>query len=326
MPRAVVVRAFGSPEGFTIEERDPGAPGRDEVRVRIHAAGVSFVDVLIAEGRYQLKPPLPFVPGSEVAGIIEAVGENVPSSRIGERVCAAAFGSAFSEVAVVAASQASRIPETMSFEEASVFRVSYATAYHALAHRGSLQRGEIVCVLGAAGAVGYAAVQIGKALGATVIASASSPEKRAFALSGGADHAIDSNADDWRAQVKAASNDHGLDVVVDPVGDRFSEPAFRSLSWNGRHLVIGFAGGQIPKLATNLALLKGASLVGVDIRQFGIREPQNAAMLMPAITALYEAGRIRPPVASTYSIDGFAEAMLEAKAGRTAGRVVIRMR
>ncbi len=217
------------------------------------------------------------------------------------------------------------IPDAMSFEQASVFRVSYATAYHALVQRARLKAGEVLCVLGAAGAVGYASIQIGKALGATVIASASTKEKRDFALSGGADHAIDSNADDWRAQVKEASGGHGLDVVIDPLGDRFTEPAFRSLAWNGRHLVIGFAAGQIPKLPTNLALLKGASLIGVDIRQLGIFEPEMSEANIPALFDLYTAGHLRPPVASIYPLDRFADAMHEAKAGQSAGRVVIRM-
>jgi NADPH2:quinone reductase len=323
--RAVVVHAFGPPDSHAIEERDPGTPGPGKIRMRTHAAGVSFVDVLVAEGKYQLQPPLPFVPGSEFAGVIEAVGEGVDPARIGERVCGSAFGAAVAEAAVIPAKMAIPIPDAMSFEEASVFRVSYATAYHALVQCGRIEAGEMLCVLGAAGAVGYAAIQIGKALGATVIASASTEEKRAFAKAGGADHVVDSNAEDWRAQVKAMSGDHGLDVVIDPLGDRFTEPAFRSLAWKGRHLVIGFAAGQIPKLPTNLALLKGASLIGVDIRQLGIFEPDVSEGNIPALFDLYRAGHLRPPVASTYPLDRFVEAMEEAKAGQTAGRVVIRM-
>ena len=323
--RAVVVHAFGEPESFSLEERDPGHPGPGKIRMKVHAAGVSFVDVLVAEGKYQLQPPLPFVPGSEFAGVIEAVGEGVDPARIGQRVCGSGFGAAVAEAAVIPAKLALPIPDAMSFEQASVFRVSYATAYHALVQRARLKAGEVLCVLGAAGAVGYASIQIGKALGATVIASASTKEKRDFALSGGADHAIDSNADDWRAQVKEASGGHGLDVVIDPLGDRFTEPAFRSLAWNGRHLVIGFAAGQIPKLPTNLALLKGASLIGVDIRQLGIFEPEMSEANIPALFDLYTAGHLRPPVASIYPLDRFADAMHEAKAGQSAGRVVIRM-
>lgn len=324
--RAVIVNVFGPPEAHSLQEHDPGAPGHGEVRMRNHAAGVSFVDVLVAEGQYQLQPPLPFVPGSEFAGVIEAVGEGVDPARVGERVCGSAFGAAFAESAVIPAKMAVVIPDTMSFAEAAVFRVSYATAYHALVQRGRLQTGEVLAVLGAAGAVGYAAVQIGVALGATVIASASTPEKRAFAVRGGAHHAVDPNADDWRAQVKALSGDHGLDVVVDPLGDRFTEPAFRSLAWNGRHLVIGFAAGQIPKLPVNLALLKGASLIGVDIRQFGMFEPGVADANISALLDLYTAGHLKPPVVSTYPLDRFVDAMREAKAGNTAGRVVIQMR
>jgi NADPH:quinone reductase len=324
--RAVIVHAFGPPESFALEPHDPGAPGPGKVRLAVHAAGMSYVDVLVAAGQYQLQPPLPFIPGSEFAGVIEAVGEGVSPDRIGERVCGSAFGAAIAEAAVIPDKLALALPDAMSFEEAAIFRVSYATAYNALVQRGQLKAGEVLCVLGAAGAVGYAAIQIGKALSATVIASASSEEKRAFALAGGADHAVDSNAPDWRAAVKAASGGHGLDVVFDPLGDRFTEPAFRSLAWGGRHLVIGFAAGAIPKLPTNLALLKGASLIGVDVRQLGIFEPELSEQNVQALFELYRAGKLRPAVTKVFPLEGYAEAMNEARGGKTAGRVVIKIR
>ena len=324
-PRAVLARAFGPPESFSLEAHDPGPPGPGAVRISVRAAGVGFVDVLVALGQYQLKPPLPFVPGSEFAGVIEAVGPGVDPSRIGERVCATAFGAAFAEAATVPAKLARTMPAGMSFAEGAVFLVSYATAYHALVQRGRLARGETLLVLGAAGAVGTAAVQLGKILGATVIASASTPEKRALAQSCGADAVIDSGAADWREQVKSTNGGRGVDVVLDPIGGEATERAFRSLAWNGRHLVIGFAQGTIPKLPTNLALLKGAALVGVDIRQMGQFEPELAAANLDALFRLYGDGYLRPPIGQTYRLEEFAVAMAAARLDNTAGRIVLTM-
>lgn len=325
-PRAVLVRAFGGPESFNVEPHDPGIPGPGKLRMAIYAAGISYVDVLVAQGLYQLKPPLPFVPGSEFAGIVEAVGEGVDPARVGERVCGSAFGAAMGEIAVIPAKMALPIPDTMSFEEASIFRVSYATAYHALVQRGTLKAGETLLVLGAGGAVGYAAIQLGKALGAKVIGSASSDTKRSLALKGGADAVVDSRSETWRDNVKAANDGRPVDVVIDPIGASATEPAFRSLAWNGRHLVIGFAGGSIPKLPTNLALLKGASLIGVDVRQFGDFEPEAAEANVVALFDLYRAGKLQPPIGQTYKLDQFAQAMRAASAGENAGRIVITMR
>jgi NADPH2:quinone reductase len=323
--RAVTVEQFGDPETYTIEHRDPGEPGPGKLRLRIHAAGVSYVDVLVAQGLYQLKPPLPFVPGSEFAGIVEAVGEGVDPARIGERVMASGFGAAFADTAIIPAKLALPIPDAMDFVTASIFRVSYATIYYALVQRGSIRPGETVVVLGAGGAVGYAAVEVAKAMGARVIASASSAAKRDLALKGGADAAVDSGSATWREDVKAANNGKPVDIVVDPVGGDATEPAFRSLAWNGRHLVIGFAGGYIPKLPTNLALLKGASLIGIDVRQFGEYEPEAATANLSALLDLYCAGKLHPPIARTYPLDQFATAMADAKSGTLAGRVVLTM-
>jgi NADPH2:quinone reductase len=325
IPRSVVVEAFGEPQTFSLKPRDPGAPGPGKVRLRVHAAGVSYVDVLVAEGLYQLKPPLPFVPGSEFAGVIEAVGEGVDPARVGQRVMASGMGAAFGEAAVVRADSAIPMPEGMDFATASVFRVSYATMYHALVQRGSLAAGESVVVLGAGGAVGYAAIELAKALGARVIGSASTSEKRALALRGGADAVIDSGSPTWREDLKAANGGKPVDVVVDPVGGEATEPAFRSLAWRGRHLVIGFAGGGIPRLPINLALLKGAALVGVDIRQFGEYEPELAARNMDALLELFRAGKLHPAIARTWPLEQFVEAMAAAKSGKLAGRVVLTM-
>lgn len=324
-PRAVLAREFADPSTFALEPHDPGPPGPDHVRIGVRAAGVSFADVLVAEGKYQMKPELPFIPGSEVSGVIEAVGEGVDPSRISQRVCASAFGSAFSEAAIVPAKMALPIPDSMTFDEASVFRVSYATAYHALVQRGRLSAGESVLVLGAGGAVGYSAIEIAVALGGRVIGSASSEEKRALALQAGAAAVVDSRSPTWRDDVKAANGGRPIDVVVDPLGGDSTELAFRSLAWNGRLLVIGFIGGGIPKLPTNLALLKGASLIGVDIRQFGIREPEGAAANVRALFALYREGKLHPHIARRFAIEDFVAAMHLAREGVTAGRIVLQM-
>jgi len=326
MSRAVVIHRFGHPSSFALEHRALEAPGPGKVAIRIHAAGISFVDVLVAAGEYQLKPPLPFVPGSEFSGVVTAVGAGVDPARIGERVLGSAFGAAMAEDAVIPARLALPIPPRMRFAQAAVFRVSYATAYYALVQRGGLKAGETVLVLGAGGAVGYAAIEVAKALGATVIGSASTAAKRALAVRAGADTTVDARSATWRDDVKAANAGKPVDVVIDPVGGAATELAFRSLAWNGRLLVIGFAGGSIAKLPANLALLKGASLIGVDVRQFGEYEPELAAANVTALFDLYEAGHLHPPIARTYPLDDFVAAMVEARAGETAGRIVLVMR
>jgi NADPH:quinone reductase len=324
MSKAVIGHAFGPPESYVLENFDPGQPGEGQVRIAIKATGISFVDVLTAAGEYQVKPPLPFIPGSECAGIVDAVGQGVTGFALGDGVLASNWGGVFAEAITLAASKVRLIPGGLSFEEASVLPTSYYTALHALKDRAQLQAGETLLVLGAGGATGYAAVQIAKHLGARVIASASSPEKRALALAGGADVTIDARADDWRGQVKAANNGKGVDVVFDPVGGEATDPAFRSLGWKGRHLIVGFPGG-IAALRTNLPLLKGASLIGVDIRQFGIFEPEKSAANQQIVFDLAARGILRPAIAKTYPLESFVEAMQDAAAGKRAGRIVLTM-
>jgi NADPH2:quinone reductase len=323
--RVLLAHEFGAPESFVLTPRDPGLPGPGKVRIRMHAAGVSFVDILVAAGKYQVKPPLPMVPGSECAGVIEAVGEGVAPARIGQRVMACGFGFAFAEAAVIPEKLAIPIPDAMGFAEGAVFQVSYATAYYALVQRAALKPGETLLVLGAAGAVGCAAIELGVALGAKVIASASSPEKRALTLATGAAQAIDSRSATWRDDLKAANGGKGVDVVVDPIGGGATELAFRSLAWGGRQVVIGFASGEIPRLPTNLVLLKGAALLGVELRLFCENEPETAAANMKALFALYGAGKLHPPIAQTYRFEDFAPAMNRAAAGDAAGRIVLLM-
>lgn len=319
--RAVVAHAFGPPESFAIETLPTPEPGPGEVRVDIRAASVSFVDGLIAAGKYQVKPELPFTPGGEFAGVVGAVGEGVAALKVGDHVCGPGLGGGFCEQLIRPADTLSAVPAGMDFREAAVFPVSYSTAYHALVQRGALQAGETVLVLGAAGAIGVAAIQVAKALGARVVASASSEQKRAMTLAAGADVAVAAGAADWRDQVRAAAP-RGVDIVVDPVGGDAMEPAFRSLAWRGRHLVIGFVGG-IAKLPANLALVKGAALIGVDIRQFGLYEPQAAAANIAAIFHLHAEGRLKPVIGATFPLERFAEAMAAVSTNAVAGRVVI---
>lgn len=324
MPRAVIATQFGPPEGYELRELPTRELRPGEVRVAIKAAGISYVDVLTAEGRYQVKPPLPFCPGSEAAGIVSEVAPDVSRIEVGDRVSLSSWGGMFAEEAVLPESSVHPLPIGMDFAEAATFPVSYATGWHALVDRGQLKPGETLLVLGAGGATGYAAVQIGKHLGARVIGSASSEAKRTLALAGGADAVVDAHADDWRDQVKLANGSKPVNVVFDPVGGEATDPAFRSLGWRGRLLVVGFPGG-IAALRTNLPLLKGASLVGVDIRQFGMFEPGLAAANRQAIFALAAQGVLRPAIARRYPLDQFRDAMHEAAAGTSAGRIVLTM-
>jgi len=324
-PRAVLAEAFGEPASFQLLPHDPGAPGPGQVRVNIRASGVSYVDVLTTEGSYQIKPNLPFVPGSEFSAVVETVGEGVSPSRIGERVCVYDFGNAYCEAAVVDEGRLYPMPDSMSFEEGAIFLASYSTSYHALVQRARLAAGETLLVLGAAGAVGYAACEIGKSIGARVIASASTDEKRALVRRAGADVIIDTRSPDWREEVRNSIGGRSLDVVFDPVGDVFTEAAFRSLGWGGRLLVVGFAAGSIARLPTNLALLKGAALVGVNVTAFQQADPDLARANVRDLLALYEQGQIRPPIGRTFPIEAFAEAMELARSRQIAGRVVLQM-
>lgn len=322
--RAVMAHELGPPDAYNLVDHDLGPPSPTQVSISIRAAGISFVDVLTASGGYQVKPPVPFIPGSECAGVVAAIGAEVTGWAVGDKVVGSGWGGLFADVANLPARTVRKMPEALSFEEAAVFPVSYATAWHALVDRGQLKAGETLLVLGAGGATGYAAVQIGKHLGARVIGSASSESKRALAVAGGADAVIDARGDDWRDQVKAANAGKAVDVVFDPVGGEATDPAFRSLAWNGRHLVIGFPGG-IAALRTNLPLLKGASLIGVDVRQFGIFEPEKSEANRDAVFALAAEGNLRPAIARIYALDEFRAAMEDAAAGKSAGRIVLVM-
>jgi NADPH2:quinone reductase len=324
MTRAIVGHQFGPPEVYVIEDRELAAPGKGEFRLAVKAIGVSYVDILTAMGKYQVTPPLPFIPGSECAGVVEAAGEGVSHIAVGDVVMGSSFGGIFAEAAVLRASSFNKVPAALSVEQAAVFPPSYLTAVHALGDRGRLQAGETLLVLGAAGATGIAAIQVGKAMGARVIASASREDKRALCLAAGADAAVDTRSASWRDEVRSANGGKGIDVVFDPVGGDMTDPAFRSLGYDGRYLVIGFTGG-ISSLKTNLPLVKTASMVGVQLRVFGEQEPDKMAQTQARMRDLAEQGLLQPQIGQVFAFDDYRAAMETAFAGTAAGRVVIRV-
>ncbi len=321
--KAVVCKQYGPPESLTFEELPSPAAGPGEVVVSVKAASVNFPDVLIIQNRYQFKPPLPFSPGSELAGVVKQVGPGVSGWKAGDRVMAFTTYGAFAEEVKTDATRILPLPEGMDFVSGAAFLLTYGTSDHALRDRGRLQAGETLLVLGAAGGVGLAAIEIGKALGARVIACASSEDKLAVCRSHGADAAINYASEDLRGRISALTEGRGVDVVYDAVGGSYTEPAFRSLAWRGRLLVVGFAAGEIPKLPLNLALLKGAAAVGVFWGDFAKREPQAFADSVRQLGAWFRAGKLRPHVSQTLPLKDAAEA-LKLMAGRQVkGKIVL---
>ena len=307
---------------YGIAEGDAPPAGPGQVQIKVAACGIGYVDVLVALGGYQVKPTLPHTPGQEIAGRVSAIGVGVAGLAVGDRVLAAAQGG-FAEYAVARRDSVFGIPDRLAFAEAASLRLNYLTALHGLRDRADLQKGERLLVLGAAGGVGIAAVQIGKLLGAEVIAVASTEEKRAFARAGGADRVLDSTVEGWRERLRQACDGGGPDVILDPLCGPLFEPAFRSLAWRGRHLVVGFVGGEIPRLRVNLPLMKGAALAGVDVRQFVLLERDKAAAQVKELIAWAGEGRLSPIVGRRFAFDDFAAAMAHAQSGRGMGKTVL---
>jgi NADPH2:quinone reductase len=274
-------------------------PKAGEVCIEIKAASLNFPDLLIVQNKYQMKPPLPFVPGSEYAGVIQAVGAGVNHLKVGQHVACLSGTGGFGTHTVAPAALCMPLPDAFPFVDAAAFIMIYATSHHALVDRAQLKAGETVLVLGAAGGVGTAAIQIAKALGATVIAATSSQEKCDLCSSIGADSTINYSTENLREAVKTLTNGKGPDVIYDPVGGEYAEPAFRSIAWRGRYLVVGFAAGPIPSLPLNLTLLKGASIVGVFWGEFAKREPKQNAEMMMALAQWYGQGKIKPVIDKT---------------------------
>ena len=321
--KAVLCKEFGPPESLVFEDIPSPKPGPGEVVLTMKAASINFPDVLIIQNKYQFKPPLPFSPGSELAGVVKEVGAGVERWKPGDKVMAFTTYGAFAEEVRTEANRLLPLPSSMSFTEGAAFLLTYGTTDHALRDRGALKAGETLLVLGAAGGVGLAAVEIGKALGARVIACASSPEKLAVCREHGADEGIDYAKEDLRERIKALTAGKGVDVVYDAVGGPYSEPAFRSLAWRGRLLVVGFAAGDIPKIPLNLPLLKGASIVGVFWGDFAKREPKAFGESVQQLGRWYAEGKLRPHVSQTFPLAKAVDALKAMAARQVKGKVVL---
>ena len=323
--KAVLAKAFGPLEQLVLEDVPSKAVGPGEVAIAVRACGVNFFDALIVQGKYQSRPPLPFSPGGEVAGVIRAVGAGVTGLPAGTRVLAFTGHGGYAEEVIVDATSVVALPEEMDFETAAGFPITYGTSYHALKDRGQLRSGETLLVLGAAGGVGLAGVEIGKIMGARVIACASSDEKLALAREHGADALINYASGDLRARIREVTGGKGVDVVYDPVGGGYAEPALRSLAAGGRYLVIGFASGEIPKIALNLLLLKVVSLVGVFWGAFAKAEPQRNAANLAELLGWYTQGQLRPHVSARFPLERYREALDTVVQRRVLGKVVLVM-
>ncbi|WP_166264161.1 NADPH:quinone oxidoreductase family protein [Marinobacter caseinilyticus] len=323
--RAILCKEYGPAETLVIEDtKSPEAKGSG-VKVRVRAAGLNFPDTLIIEGKYQLKPSMPFSPGGEMAGEVLAVGDKVTRFKAGDRVMGLTGYGAFAEEVVVAEANLLPVPDTMSDEEAAAFTMVYGTSYHALKQRANIQPGETLLVLGASGGVGLATVELGKAMGAHVIAAASSADKLDVAKSAGADEVINYTEEPLKDTVKKLTNNRGVDVIYDPVGGDFTEQALRAMAWNGRHLIVGFAAGDIPKIPANLTLLKGCSVVGVFWGAFTQKEPQTSAQNMMDLFKLYTDGKIKPRISEVFAFEDYAKALNALTERRAKGKVVLKM-
>jgi NADPH2:quinone reductase len=323
--KALVCNEFGPTENLALEERQIPTPGKGEILVDIKAAGVNFPDVLTVQGKYQFKPELPFIPGGEVAGIVTAVGEGVTSRKVGDKVISTIQIGGFAEQCVGSEHGAFSMGETMSFEQAAGFAITYGTSYYALKQQAKIQPGETLLVLGAAGGVGIATIQIAKAMGAIVIAAASTEEKLDFACEAGADLRINYTTENLKDKIKELTGGKGADVIYDPVGGDFSEQAFRAIAWDGRFLVIGFASGPIPKIPLNLCLLKGASLVGVFWGAWAARFPLESRNNFEELIAMIDGGQFSPLVTEVYPLADYQEAFASISERRAKGKVILSM-
>jgi NADPH2:quinone reductase len=300
--KAVLCKAFGPAETLVLEEIASPEAKKNEVLLQVHSAGVNFPDTLIIEGKYQFKPPFPFSPGGEASGVVTAVGEKVSHLKVGDRVMALTGWGSFAEEVAVPGYNVMPIPAGMDFASAAAFGMTYGTSMHALKQRANLQPGETLLVLGASGGVGLAAVEIGKAMGAKVIAAASSAEKLEVAKAAGADELINYSESNLKDEVKRLTGGQGVDVIYDPVGGDLFDAAIRSIAWNGRLLVVGFASGRIPELPVNLTLLKGAAVVGVFWGSFAQRQPQDNAANFQQLFAWHAEGKLKPLVSQTFPL------------------------
>ncbi|MFM1921147.1 MAG: Quinone oxidoreductase 1 [Candidatus Hydrogenedentota bacterium] len=324
--RAVVCHSFGPPENLSLETVEDPKPGRGDVRVEVYAAGLNFPDTLQIQGKYQFQPPFPFTPGSEMSGIVVEVGEGVDQLAVGDRVLALVGIGAMAEQVVAPQESFLKIPDEMDMPAAAGFLMIYGTSYYALKQRAQLQAGETLLVTGASGGVGHATVQLGKAMGARVIAAASTPEKCAVAKAAGADETVCYGEAPLKDQVKRLTGGEGADVIYDPVGGDVFDQCVRCVNWNGRILVIGFASGRIPEFKTNLALLKGSSIMGVFWGDWVRRDPEGHRQNCDELFSMYRKGLIKPHISKAYPLEEHAAAMNEFIERRAVGKIVLSMR
>jgi NADPH2:quinone reductase len=321
--RAIQCREWGGPEKLALVSTELRLPGPNELKLRVRAAGVNFPDVLIIQQKYQLKPELPFTPGCEVAGDVIAVGPGVADFRTGQRVMAYCSLGGFAEEAIVPAASCFAMPEGLGYEVASAVLLAYGTSWHALRDRARLREGETLLVLGASGGVGLAAVEIGVALGARVIAGASSDRKLSICRERGAAALLNYRSDNLREAIARLTERHGPDVIYDPVGGALAEPAFRSIAWRGRYLVVGFAAGSIPSIALNLPLLKGAAIVGVYWGEHMKRERQGYRQETEELLGLIGSERLKPLVSRSYPLEQAPQALADMAAAKVVGKIVV---
>jgi NADPH:quinone reductase len=323
--KAVLCKAFGPPDSLVIDDIEPLKPGKGQVVISIKACGVNFPDTLIIQGKYQSKPPFPFTPGSEVAGIVKELGEGVDTVKVGSRVIAFTGVGGFAEEVIADALRLIPMPRSMDFTTASAFVMTYGTSHHALKDRAQLKPGETLLVLGAAGGVGLAAVEIGKVMGARVIAAASSNEKLEICKEHGADEVINYTSEDLKERLKQLTGGKGVDVAFDPVGGDYSEPVLRSMAWGGRFLVIGFAAGDIPRIPLNLPLLKVYSIVGVFWGSFMERDPKHGQENIHELLTWFADGKLKPHVSATYPLEHVADALNDLLNRKVTGKAVLVM-
>ena len=322
--KAILCTHFGTPDELELRDIPPPVPGPGEAVVAVKAAALNFFDLLITAGKYQHKPPFPFSPAAEFAGIVEAVGAGVSGVAPGDRVIGSIGWGAAREAIAVPAERLVKIPDGLDFERAAGLTVTYSTTLYGLRERGGLKRGETLVVLGASGGTGLAAIEIGKVLGARVIACASSDEKLAFAREHGADETVNYAKDDFRAALKRLGGERGVDVVYDPVGGPYAEPAVRALGWEGRYLVIGFAAGDIPKLPLNLVLLKSCDIRGVLWGAWTLREPKAQQAMMTEIVRWCADGKLSAHVHAVYPLADIAAALKAIAERKAMGKIVLR--
>ncbi|MEM9141892.1 MAG: NADPH:quinone oxidoreductase family protein [Bacteroidota bacterium] len=323
--KAIRCKAYGPPSSLVLEELESLQPGAQDVVVQVRACGLNFPDTLIIQGLYQFKPELPFTPGSDIAGVVKEVGEKVKHLKKGDEVFGFVAYGALAEEVIVPANTCFLKPEKMDYPVAASFMMAYGTSYHALQDRGMLKKGETLLVLGASGGVGLAAVELGKLMGAKVIAAASTDEKLALCQEYGADKCINYTKEDLKATIKALTDGKGADVIFDPVGGSFSEAAFRGIAWKGRFLVVGFAAGTIPKIPLNLPLLKGASLVGVFWGSFALGNPGANMANTKTLMQWYGAGKLKPHIHKVYDLEDTPIALQEMMERKVKGKLVVRI-